>query len=112
MNDLRERIMRREELLASRKLRLVRVAFEIWTGFLKGKLRPPAWSSAPEDLEVVNVWRGRFIPERLDLEILVWSESFEAVPDEQEIPDFVVGFHTLRPLEPLGDEETEALKVD
>lgn len=105
MSDLRERIVRREELLASRKLRLVRVAFEIWTDFLKGKLRPPAWSSAPEDLEVVNGWRGRVIPERLDLEILVWSESFEAVPEEQEIPELVVSFHTPRPLEPLGDED-------
>ena len=60
------------------------------------------WSSAPEDLEVVNCWPASLIPDRLDLEILIWSESFEAVPEGQEIPDFVVSFHTPRPLEPLG----------
>ena len=102
MNYLRERSERREEWLASRKLRRVTVAFELWSEFLKGRLRPPGWSSAPEDLEIVNCSRGSLIPERFDLEILVWSESFEAVPDGQEIPEFVVSFYTPRPLEPRG----------
>ena len=84
--DLAGRIREREECLESRRLRIVRISFELWSEFLKGQLSPVSTSTCPKDLVVVNVHRGEIIPERLDVDVLVWSESFEPVPDGEQIP--------------------------
>lgn len=87
MTDLAYRIKQREACLESRRLRIVRISFDLWTHLLKGRIGPVSSSTCPEDLVVVNVHRGSIIPERLDVDVLVWSESFAPVPDGEEIPE-------------------------
>lgn len=87
MTDLAYRIKQREACLESRRLRIVRISFEIWCALLKGRIGPVSSATCPEDLVVVNVWRGEIVPERLDVDVLVWSESFDPVPDGQDVPE-------------------------
>ncbi len=86
MTDLAYRIKQREACLESRRLRIVRISFEIWSMLLKGRIGPVSSSTCPEDLVVVNVWRGEVVPEQLDVDVLVWSESFSTVPDGEDVP--------------------------
>lgn len=78
---------RRLEMLNSRRLRVVPVSFQIWRELLRGTLSPTSYSTAPEDLEVLDVTPRATVRERLDVDVLVWSESFSEVPEGQVIPD-------------------------
>lgn len=80
-------------LLASRRLRRLRIAYPLWTAFIRGELNPVSRTSCPGDLQVLGVVNaseggGLFG----DIDVLVSSQTFLPVDDGEEIP-LLSGIH-------------------
>lgn len=74
-------------LLASRRLRRLRIGYPLWTAFIRGELNPVSRTSCPGDLQVLGVMNasedgGLFG----DIDVLVSSQTFRPLDDGEEIP--------------------------
>lgn len=76
----------RDAARESRRLAHVRVSFGLWEEFLKGRLQPVSWSTIPADVLVLGIEPSADGSERGDVDVLVYSESFDPVPEDAEIP--------------------------
>lgn len=71
----------------TRRIRRIRVAFELWTGFLRGDLSPVSWNTCPEDLQVLGVMMATPEGARFgDVDVLVSSATFDPLPEDEEVP--------------------------
>ena len=71
----------------TRRIRRIRVAFELWPGFIRGHLSPVSWNTCEEDLQVIGVMMATPEGARFgDVDVLVSSQAFDPVPEDEEIP--------------------------
>lgn len=100
----------RDAARESRRLAHVRVSFGLWEEFIKGRLQAVSWSTTPADLLVLGIEPSADGSERGDIDVLIYSESFDPVPEDAEIP-LAKSFMFHVEYQPVGltREEGEAL---
>jgi hypothetical protein len=91
----------RGALIDSGRIRRLLIGFEMWSEFVRGTLSAVSWSTCPQDLQVLGIQDARrgAIPSWADIEVLVWSASFEPVEKGSMIPEIdniIYGVEYLR----------------